>query len=172
MQTKKLTWNPETSVLQLFCGTLYLCFQKIYYLFYKMRTNSKIWIKKNLKVRRGPCGWLVLSEFLTVIITHSQAQLSTWESSIQNPAKPAVLFFSFFCFCRDLVWPFRDVLSFATLHRGFYGALHCFASQWKCTYIFFKSYFGVSFWPLFLKISITLSDRKNCFHQKAESFKL
>lgn len=61
-----------------------------------MRTNSNIWIKKNLKVRRGPCGWLVLSEFLTVIITHSQAQLSTWESSIQNPAKPAVLFFSFF----------------------------------------------------------------------------
>lgn len=57
--------------------------------------KSQLWDK----VRRGPCGWWVLSVFLTVIITHSQAQLSTWESSIQNPAKPAVLFFFF------LPWP-------------------------------------------------------------------
>lgn len=52
------------------------------------------------------------------------------ESSIQNPAKPAVLFFFFFFFfCHDLVWPLRDVLSFAILDRGFYGALYFFALQ-------------------------------------------
>lgn len=59
-----------------------------------------------------------------MIITHSQAQLSTWESSIQNPANPAVLFFFFFfLFSCDLVWPFKDVLAFAILDREFYGVV-------------------------------------------------
>lgn len=77
---------------------------------------------------RGPCGWWALSEFLTVIITHSQAQLSTWESSIQNPTKPAV---SPPPIC-DLVWPLtvtRCTDTFAILDEEFYGGLPWSSSQ-------------------------------------------
>lgn len=95
-----------------------------------MRTTSNNWVERSkygkVHVGGGYC------QFLTVIITHSQAQLSTWESSIQNPANPAVLFFSFLFFlCYDLVWPLRDVLSFAILDRELYSSLPFFALQYK-----------------------------------------
>lgn len=94
-----------------------------------MRTNSNNWIEKS-KARQGQCGWRVLSEFLTVIITHSQAQLSTCGSHPYKIQQSLLFcFFFFFFFCHDLVWPLRDVLSFAILDRGFYGALYFFALQ-------------------------------------------
>lgn len=104
-------------------------FQEI---FYSLKVANKLH-RLDRKIRQGPCGWWALSEFLTVIITHSQAQLTTRESSIENPAKPAVLFLSFsfffFFFGCDLVWPLKDVLAFAISDRGFYGAVSCFALQ-------------------------------------------
>jgi len=76
------------------------------------RLKTQKWEKKD-HVSRG-----LLSEFLCVIIIHVQAQLRTWESSIQNPEKPTVMSF-FPPLCCDLVWPFREVHPFSI--QEFYG---------------------------------------------------
>ena len=73
------------------------CAAKQYFIYGKMRTNSNNWMEES-KARQGQCGWRVLSEFLTVIITHSQAQLSTCGSHPYKIQQSLLFCFFFFFF--------------------------------------------------------------------------
>lgn len=81
-------------------------------------TNKQQQLDRNIHAETRTM-W-VQSDGLIVVVTHSQAQLRTSESSVQNPAKPAVLFFPFFFPCRDLAWPLKDLIRIWQFGSGFY----------------------------------------------------
>lgn len=106
----------------------YTCASRKYFISDKMQTNSSNWIENSV-VRQSETRamWVVGTVSVSHCDHNSFAGTAEYMGVIHTKSSKACC--SVFFSCRDLVWPLRDVLSFAILDKEFYGVLPCFALQ-------------------------------------------